>query len=114
MNWKETTRKKCYIRLCDHEWYWDTLSGNSDALCNEDSRDPNCSICDKNMDCKFSNFPFDDNDNYLNIVEYRDKMRNSEVCNKCVYNSEYDWVLLDSQEQRKYKLIEMERKGTET
>lgn len=109
--------KKCRIRRCDHDNEWDIASGNSDALCNEDSRDPFCSICDKNCTCKFSNYPFFDENKYIyneeeDVYYYNlsDEMRNSDRCKDCVYN-DYVWVELDSQEERKHKLIELKRNG---
>jgi hypothetical protein len=97
--------------LCDKYDEWEIISGNSDALCNEDSRDPYCSICDKkNGSCEFSNYPYFDEDedlHYYNIIDYRESIRNKDRCKDCVYNDEYGWLELNQQEQRKHKILKI-------
>ena len=104
--------KPHYIRLCDNYWEWDVLSGNSDALCHEDSRDFNCSTCENNIDCKYSNWPYQSDDElmeYGQLVTYRDSKRNTEVCNYCVYNKEEGWAYLGDREASKVKLLKLKR-----
>jgi hypothetical protein len=58
--------KHCKIRVCDDKWYWDMCSGNSDALCNEDSSDPHCSICELKRELKFGKIEIESID-FFNI-----------------------------------------------
>jgi hypothetical protein len=113
-------KKNCYIRCCDHDWEWDVCSGNSDALCNEDSRNIDCALCHKNVNCQFSNYPYFDEKKYIQSEDpeyfylnltyefdykaHRKSLRNTELCKKCVYNHHYEWIKLTIKEERAIKL----------
>ena len=107
--------KKYYVRECDHDFSWDVNSGNSDALCNEDSLNIDCSICDISSTCKFSDYPSrKGRKKYFNksgkkIRRAREKKRNTEICLKCPYNDVYDMIELTLRESRKIKLTQLER-----
>ena len=91
------------------------MSDNSDALCNEDSSDPDCAICEHRDTCKFCNNG-SSSCTYINWklsypkrVSDRKKKRNTHICSYCVYNDRFNYINLSPKEIRKIKLEQINR-----
>ena len=116
---KKRAKKRVYIRCCDlldgDGDCWDVMSGNSDALCNEDSSDPDCAVCEHRYTCKFCNNGhsgctyIDWKLSYPTRVGNRKKKRNTYICSYCVYNDMFHYINLSLKEIRKVKLEQINR-----